>query len=232
MSVFLRLLLAYLLAEFVFPQQQLIKLKTKNGFWGYVIHALVFFALCAVLCLGSLGEIWLQPGPVPLNGWACLALLGFAHALIDFINKADLAVAGRFNTLLFLLWQSVSVLLLFLIFPPSSAQTPRFDNFLIVLAGAVFVTYVLMAFLHFVRKDIWAEEYPTADERYTNIFMRLVLYLLLLAQGFWGYALGAAWVVALLYFRRARVVDVCPVRFYGGLPLAFIAAVIVRTLIY
>jgi hypothetical protein len=237
MTVFWRLILAHMFAEFVLFRNATFNLKQKLGPIGYLIHGAVYFVCALLLTFNYAGITWIDFGFASLNGWQALALLGVFHVFCDIVNRSDTAVGECYNTIFFLLWQTIGVLFIFTIFPIIPAEEILHygsgpDEFLVVLAGAVFVTYFLMMLLYFIKKDLKLEEYPIVDERYATMLFRLILYLTLLTPSLWGYILGAAWLVFIWATKGVRVFDMCNIRITVGVPLTVITAVLTRMLIY
>ena len=234
MIIFTRLILAHLLTDFVIFRRHLFDIKKENRFWGYSLHFAIFAALTLILCWPYMGMVWVNFLGITLNGWQTLPFLAAAHTATDIACKTT---AGRLHTFLFVLWQIVCVSILFLAFPVLSAQqvlavNEHWETFLIIAAGAVFVTFFIKTLNHFIEKDLYGEYKPMFDVNYANMLIRLALYLLLLAPCFWGLALGALWVGFVLITSKIRGFDISPVRLYIALPLAAIAGAVVRYFIY
>ena len=233
MTVFLRLLLAHFLADFVLHRQKLFELKSNKPFLGYGLHGLTFFIVAVALCFDYLHLPWLDFGVFALNGWVMLALASLLHGAFDMLNSSDRMKSERYNTVLFVLWQTVEISLLFLIFPYVPSSPLHFNNFLIILNGALFVAYFIMVLLHYLRVDIATEDCnPAFEESYAAMLYRIILYFLVLAPGFWGYGLGAAWVGFCAYTKGGGIIDVNPRCFWTGTVLTFLTALIVRLFFY
>lgn len=235
MIVFLRLLIAHMLTDFVILRDESLALRRK-GVWAYLLHAGVFMACVTALCLGFMRLPWLTIGGHTLNGWQLFIPLAGAHLLIDYFDKSqNPAYPGR-KTLLFILWQAVAVSVLFYVFPPLSVQqqelvSPLAYKFLIFSAGALFVTYFLSAFIYIIDHDFSRCGPLIADEKYMGMLMRLVLFLLLLAPGWAGWVLGGAWLVFMEFALKYYCIDISRIRKAVALPLTAAAGILVRFLI-
>jgi hypothetical protein len=236
MTVFFRLLFGYMLTEFVFFRNATFSLKQKNKFTGNFIHGIVYFIVLAVLTFRYLDINWVNLGPVSLDGWAAIFILALLHIMSDLLNRSDLAAAANYNTFYFIVWQAIAVLILFLVFPivpfeGTAREDMYLDRFFIVATGCIFVTYVLMMLLFFIKKDLKLEKYPILDERYATMLFRLIFYLLLLVPSYWGYVLGASWAVLIITTKGVTVFDPCNMRISISVPLTIIAAIATRALI-
>jgi len=233
MTVFIRLVLAYLLADFVIFRERIFNLKQKNKIAGYLLHAAIYAALILLLCLPYMDMTWLNIKSLALNGWQTLPLLALAHILIGIADKSESKTCGVCRTVAFLLWQIVAVSILFLVFPLLGVQQTLevnycWENFLIISAGALFATYFISTLVYFIEKDLSGEDKPVFDVKYTSMLMRLALYLLLLAPGLTGWLLGGLWII---FYFVAGGIDVSPARKFVGLPLAVAIAVLVKFVI-
>ena len=226
MTIFIRLILAHLFTDLVIFRRFIFDIKQKSRIFGYLLHALLF-ALCVLaLCLPYMNMVWISFKGITLNGWQTLPLLAIAHTAADIAGKTS----GRFSAVLFVLWQIVIVTILFLAFPPlrSSGASEYWENFLIIVCGALFVTYFIMTLIYFIEKDLAGECKPDFDVNYANMLIRLALFLLLLAPGFIGWVLGALWVAFVFADSSLRGFDISPARIYVGLPLTVIAGALVK----
>ncbi len=235
MSIFWRLVLAHLLADFLFHFNFIYKLKHTKVFAGYFVHGIVFFLAGLICCHNFLAITWINFGSVSLDGTKSIFVLAVLHSLLDKINPSETRAFEGHNFILFLLWQAIEIMLLFVVAPLVVVKGESFivgNRFLFILIGVLTSTYFFMALIHFFKKDFMQAAYPIFDERFVSTLYRLTLYLLLLLPGFWGYMLGFLWAFSGAVFKKPFVIDTCPYRLHGGTIITIILAVIMRLFIY
>lgn len=235
MSIFWRLVLAHLMADFLFHFNFVYKLKNTKIFAGYFVHGVVFFLSAVVCCQDFLFIPWLKFASLNLNGIQSIFVLSILHALLDKINPSETRSFAGYNLFLFLLWQAMEIMLLFIFVPFISVRNQSFivgDKFIFILVGGLISTYFFMVLIHFFKRDFCQGTYPIFDERFVSTLYRLSLYLFLLIPGFWGYLLGIIWAFLVVVLRKPFVVDTCPYRLYGGTAITIILALIMRFCIY
>ena len=235
MSIFWRLVFAHLLADFLFHFNFIYKLKHTKVFAGYFVHGVVFFLAALICCNAFLDISWIHFGSLYLDGKQTIFILAVLHALLDKINPSETRSFEGHNFSLFLLWQAIEIMLLFIVAPFVSVKGERFfvgDIFIFILIGVLISTYFFMVLIHFFKKDFCQGTYPIFDERFVSTLYRLALYLLLLIPGFWGYALGLLWAFLGAVIKKPLVIDTCPYRLYGGSVITIILALFTRLFIY
>lgn len=234
----MRLILAHMFSDFVFFRASTEKIKRERPALGHALHLSVYMLCIIILCRPYMDVPWLMFGGLCFNGWMMLPALLAIHFAVDFLDRADISAAGRFNTVSFLLWQVVAVSALFLVFPyvPLSAEgsfAGYFDKFLIIAAGALFATYFVMMLNYFIRRDLTAAGFPLVDEQYFNILYRIVLYFLMLVPGIACWPLAIGWIALAAFIRKMARIDELPLRIYFATSLTIAAALAVKvTLAY
>ncbi len=235
MSIFWRLILAHLMADFLFHFNFIYKLKNTKIFAGYFVHGLVFFCSAILCCHDFLFIPWLNLGFFNLNGVQSILILAVLHTLLDKINPSETRAFKGYNLFLFLLWQAMEIMLLFIFAPFVSVPNQSFivgDKLIFIFIGVLISTYFFMVSIHFLKRDINQSTYPIFDERFVSTLYRLSLYLFLLIPGFWGYLLCLIWAFLVVVLKKPFVVDTCPYRLYGGTAITIILALIMRFCIY
>lgn len=238
MTIFWHLLFAHMLADFVFHGNRTFDLKKNTLLYGHLLHGAVYFACLAVCVWPFLNIPWVTTWSYTLNGWSVIFLLALIHALIDRLNKADIMTLDGCNAAMFLVWQSVEILILFVVFPVLPVDSPDLKRYifgaklLLVANGSLFVTYFLMVFIHLICRDFLNGKYPSLDAKYLSMLYRLVFFLLFLLPGWYGYVLGLSWGVWSLYYNRSRFLDDSGVRIVIGSAAALIFGIVARFLLY
>jgi hypothetical protein len=237
MTVFLRLVLAHFLAEFVFFRDYISSMKSRNKISGYILHG-VIYALCIILtCGGYLNLPWVIIGEYVFKGWHLLLPVVGIHLLSDTFNRADACSTDSYNTIYFLLWQMIDILVFFLIFPVIPSQELSeyglyADKFFGIATGVIFTAYFVMMLLFYIEKDLQCSDgLGSPDERFTGILFRTSLFFLLLIPSYWGYIFGALWLCFAVFIRAFKVVDISYLRFTAGAACSALAALAVRIFI-
>ncbi|MDR0645479.1 MAG: DUF3307 domain-containing protein [Elusimicrobiota bacterium] len=234
MTVFLRLVLAHFLAEFVFLRDFVSSMKSQKKVLGYALHGIVYMLCIILTCGGYLNLPWIVIGNCVFNGWHLLLPVTVVHLLADILNRADVCRGGNYNTVYFLLWQMIDILIFFLIFPVIPAQELSqyglyADKFFAIAAGAIFVAYFTMLLLFYIEKDLQcAGGLPSSDENFAGILFRTSLFFLLLIPSYWGYVLGFLWIGLVLFTKTLKVIDVSYLRFTAGAVCSVFAAFTVK----
>lgn len=235
MTIFWRLVLAHLMADFLFHFNFIYRLKNTKIFAGYLVHGLVFFLAGAICCKDYLFIPWLNLGVISLNGMQSLLVLSVLHTLLDKINPSEVRAFNGLNSVLFLLWQIMEIMLLFVFAPFVSVKGQSFivgNKFIFIFIGVLVTTYFFMVLIYLFKRDFCKGVYPIFDERFVSTLYRLALYLLLLIPGFWGYCFGGLWAFSGAVLKKPFVIDTCPYRLYGGTVITIIFALIMRFFIY
>ena len=235
MSIFWRLVLSHLLADFLFHFNFIYKLKNTKIFAGYFVHGLVFFLSATICCKNFLFIPWLNLGSFSLNGVQSIIILAVLHALLDKLNPSETRAFQKYNLLLFLLWQAMEIMLLFIFAPFVYIPGQSFfvgDKLIFIFIGILISTYFFMVSIYFLKRDINQSAYPIFDERFVSTLYRLSLYLFLLIPGFVGYLLGVIWAFLVVILKKPFVIDTCPYRLYGGTAITIILALIMRFFMY
>ena len=235
MSIFWRLVLAHLLSDFLFHFNFIYHLKNTKVFAGYFVHGIVFFLTAIICCNNFLNIPWIQFGSLSLNGMQSIFILAVLHALLDKINPSETRAFNGYNFFLFLLWQAIEIMLLFIVAPLVSVRGESFivgDKFIFILIGVLVSTYFFMVLIYLFKRDFCQSTYPIFDERFVSTLYRLALYLLFLIPSFWGYALGLLWIFLGAVLKKPFVIDTCPYRLYGGTVITIIFTLIMRFFIY
>lgn len=235
MSLFWRLVLAHLLADFLFHFNFIYKLKNTKVFAGYFVHGVVFFLLALICCSSFLNITWMHFGSFYLDGTKSILILAVLHALLDKINPSETRSFQGHNFSLFLLWQAMEIMLLFIVAPFVSVKGESFivgNKFIFISIGILITTYFFMVLIHLFKRDFCQGTYPIFDERFVSTLYRLALYLLLLIPGFWGYLLGLSWAFSCVIVKKPFVIDSCSYRLYGGTVITIIFALVMRFFIY
>ncbi|HAH31012.1 MAG TPA: hypothetical protein DCL44_01720 [Elusimicrobia bacterium] len=209
MTIFWRLVLAHLLADYTL-QFNFVNALKRRSVYGMVLHCLTHFVVSAALTWSELGSAWFSLGSFQVNGWLALTLMFAVHFLIDELRIYSMKQLGyRDGTLSLIVDQFLHVYVLFMISPMIS----RGYSFLLpeklvgIAAMLVLVSHVTTVFVYFVEKDIYGKQFPCFDEKYFLIFERLVLWAFFFVAGYWWLPFAVAWICQIFYVRKKRIID-------------------------
>ncbi len=208
MTIFWRMLLAHLLADFTLQFDIVNRLKRKNmlGMW---IHCLTHVVVSLALTWNHLSETWFSAWGTTVNGWGAIALMFAVHYGIDELRIYSMKRGYRDNTASFLTDQAAHVYLLFMICPVSMGASASMtgEKWAAIASLLVLITHFTTVLIYFLEKDIFGKSFPDFDEKYFLIFERLVVWAFFFASGYWWVPFAALWIVQLLYIKRKRIMD-------------------------
>lgn len=187
--VFLKLILAHLITDFVSQTEYFVNRKKASNWW-LLLHASIFIGLCLLLFLPTISKLNILTG---------ILILGAAHYLIDWIKTKY----SKDQTTIFILDQSAHIFLIGLVAVlvdknvsfsilyskiVGLLDSPEIMVFLITLVlvtfgGAVFVGKVTQPFVRQI-DSLGKEEKPGIKYagRYIGILERLLILILILTN--------------------------------------------------
>jgi len=186
MFIFLRLLLAHLLADFALQTDYIYYLRVKFS-WGVVFHSLVFAGLSVILLTPYLNE---------QRTWLLIAILWGSHTLLDKLKNNYIFSTGEDSIWWFLMDQVVHLIIIIggclvmnsmqpMTLPPFYQGIYHSDLFFRYANGYVFTLFVPVALVYYIEKTWWGQErdvlYPSPYLKYTGVFERLAVLSFLLA---------------------------------------------------
>ncbi len=186
MFVFLRLLLAHLLADFALQTDLIYKLRVKYS-WGVVFHSSVF-AVFSLLCLIP----YLSAG----RTWFLILILWGSHTVLDKLKINYIVSTGEDSIWWFLMDQLVHVVIIagvsIALLSNEVIELPWFyhgiyysDLFFKFANGYIFSLFVPVALFYYIEKTWWAGSknvlYPSPYFKYTGVIERMAVLTFLLA---------------------------------------------------
>ena len=72
-------------------------------------------------------------------------------------------------------------------------------------------------FVYLVEQDMYGRDFPTMDEKFVTMLMRLIFFLIVLLPGWRWLVWFVAWFWACLVARKNRLMDLSPFAFYFGI---------------
>ncbi|HAF94870.1 MAG: hypothetical protein A2X34_02825 [Elusimicrobia bacterium GWC2_51_8] len=209
MTIFWRLVLSHLLADFTLQFNFVNSLKRKSVY-GMLLHCFTHFFVSVALTWNTVGSVWFRLGPLEVNGWLALTLMFVVHFFIDEVRIYSMKhLSYRDGTVSFLVDQFLHIYVLFMIspmiYPGHGFLMP--EKWIGVAVMLVLVSHVTTVLVYFIEKDMYDTQFPNFDVKYFLIFERLVLWAFFFVAGYWWTPFAAAWIFQIFYIRRKRIID-------------------------
>lgn len=202
MIVFWRLLLAYYICAVLFYHRRFFTWRDSHPMAATLLQAVAFYAIATLLCASYLIRDWQLAELWPMPGWAGVSLCTVIYVAINSLFGYHPGRTKR-HTLTFLIHDGLIVLGLFACSPLHIVyQTGNFmqEPMTVFFVGLLLVTKVFSWFIYMVESDLYGRDYPTVDESFITMLMRLIFFLIVLLPGWrwvvwfliWFYVCGEA----------------------------------------
>ena len=96
------------------------------------------------------------------------------------------------------------------------------------LVGFLVVTKIMGIFIYAVEKDLYGREYPTIDESFVTMLMRLIFFLIVLLPGWRWVVVWLVWVYACGEAHQNRLLDLSRFSLYFSMVGATAVGFLVR----
>ena len=197
MIVFWRLLLTYYICAILFYNRRFFAWRDKGPVKAAILQVVSFALLAGILCGPYLSMDWQLMEILPLPGWAgiliCAILCTLINALLVYRPNQT-----KGYTATFLIHDALCILVLFGCSPLHMLyHTGNFmlEPLTVFFVGLIVVTRMFNIFIYMVEQDLYGRDYPTIDESFVTMMMRLIFFLLVLLPG-WRWVL---WFVVWVY---------------------------------
>jgi len=209
MIVFWRLLLAYYICAVLFYNQRFVNWRAHHDRLASVLQTICFALVAAAVCGSYLSMDWKLAELWPMPGWVGILV---ASALYSLINRLFVyrLVQNRGYTLIFLIHDTLIILALFVCSPLHVLYDTGnlvAEAHTVSLVGFLVVTKIMGIFIYAVEKDLYGREYPTIDENFVTMLMRLVFFLIVLLPGWRWVLLFVIWMWACIEAHKNRLMD-------------------------
>ncbi len=209
MSVFWRLVLAYYIGAALFYNRAFFAWRDRKPFLAALIQLTVYFMLGAALTWPYLHLPWPLLGIWKVPSIVCLV----AFALFEMLNNKMMVYRSdqqSHHALTFVVHDALALLFIFLCAPTRVLyETGNLvaDPWVIFFVGALVVTKMFNIFIYMVEQDRYGRDYPTIDESFVTMLMRLIFYLIVLLPGWRWVIWFMIWLWACQMARRNRLMD-------------------------
>lgn len=216
MIVFWRLVLAYYLCAVIFYNRRFFAWRDANAKAAGILQFLGFAFLASVLCFEYLAIDWQLADLWPLPGWAGVLLVAFLYTTINrlFVYRTG---QKQGHTITFLLHDLLALLALFICSPLHQLyHTGNFmlEPIVVFFVGVLIVTKMFSVFIYMVEMDIYGRDYPTIDESFVTMLMRLIFFLIVLLPGWRWVVWFLVWVYTCRVAHKSRLLDLSPFALY------------------
>jgi len=202
MIVFWRLLLAYYICAVLFYNQRFFTWRNQKPVAAFAWQGIIFGCISYMVCADYLIIDWQLAELWPMPGWVGVLL---ATGLYMLMNKLFLYRAGQTHgyTFTFLVHDTLTIMAFFVCSPLHMVY--RTGNLMsepltVFLVGLLIITKMFSVFIYMVEQDLYGRDFPTLDESFVTMLMRVIFFLLVLLPGWrwvvwflvWFYACGEA----------------------------------------
>lgn len=216
MIVLWRLILAYYVCAVLFYNRRFFAWRDTKPALASFVQGAAFLCIAGGLCAPYLVLSWPFAALWEVPGYICVLAAALFYV---FINHLFVYRPGQTHghTLTFLAHDTLAILFLFLCAPLSGlARTGNWmaEPWTVCAVGLLIVTKMFSVFIYMVEQDLYGRDFPTIDESFVTILMRLIFFLLVLLPGWrWG-VWFVVWLWACHVARRNRLMDLSRFAFY------------------
>ena len=216
MIVFWRLLLAYYLCTVLFYNRRFFMWRNQQPLGAYVLQAITFGGLAAILCGPYLRLQWPVADMWPLPGWSVIILLSGVYVLINrlLVRRAE-QTKGYTGIFLMHEWAMWAAILacspLLMLYHTGNWMI---ESMTVSCVGLLIVTKVFSVFIYRAEQDLYGREFPTPDESFVTMLMRTTFFLMALLPGWRWLVWMFVWVWACWVARKNRLMDLSHFAFY------------------
>ncbi|WP_424245128.1 hypothetical protein Dip510_000220 [Elusimicrobium posterum] len=235
MIIFWRVLLAYLLIDFVL-QPKKFYVKKFESIWLRLLHGFIFFILALILTRNYLTLTWINIFGFEIHGVGALLILSGLHILIDEIYRRRKAIIKSVpHTAQFVVHETAHLLAIFLLVPDYELNNilnlfP--ETSIILITALLFTAFFPKTLISAYEYDRFDSDYETSADAYISMLQRIIFFFLCLMPGY-------SWIIwctiGLFFFvmlRKQRIVDVSNFNIIVSTIVSIVMGVLVRSQIY
>lgn len=209
MIVFWRLVLAYYICAVLFYNPGFFGWRERRPWLAGFLQAAAYLLIGGALTWQYFDLQWPLLGLWPVPAWVCVA----AFALFETVNNKMMVYrAGqqKGHILTFVVHDVLALLFILLCAPTKvlyETGSLMAEPWTLFAVGALVVTKMFSVFVFMTEQDLYGRDFPTMDESFVTMLMRLIFYLMTLLPG-WRWVLWCAvWLWACRVARRNRLMD-------------------------
>lgn len=209
MIVFWRLLLAYYVAAVCFYNRPFFAWRDQRPIVSALLQGSSFFILCLLFTWDYVNMTWPLLHFFHLSGWVCLIFFSFFYVFIDrlfvYRNGQLKCHAITFLAHDFLIWLAVFLCVPFRVLYETGNWVAA--PWTVTFVGLLIVSKMFSVFIYMVEQDLYGRDYPTIDESFITMLMRLIFFLIVLLPGWRWVIWFIAWLWACQIARKNRLMD-------------------------
>ena len=228
MIVFWRLLLTYYICAILFYNRRFFAWRDKKPLFAALVQAVAFALIAGVLCRSYLTIDWQLAEYWPLPGWTGILIASALYAIINhmLVYRPDQKMG---YTATFLIHDTLAILAIFACSPLHvlyHTGNLMSEPLVVFFVGLIIVTRMFNIFIYMVEQDLYGRDFPTIDESFVTMLMRLIFFLLVLLPG-WRWLLWfVVWFWACEEAYKNRLMDLSRFALYfsifGSAALGFL----------
>lgn len=218
MSVFWRLVLAYYICAVLFYNLTFFAWRDRRPVAAGLVQFFAYFMVGGALTWPYWNLTWPLLGLWDVHCVWCLA----AFALFETVNNKMMVYRSgqqKRHALTFVVHDILALLFILLCAPTHvlyETGNALAEPWIISAVGVLVVTKMFSVFIYMVEQDLYGRDYPTIDESFITMLMRLIFFLIVLLPG-WRWVLWfLVWLWACRVARRNRLLDFSRFALYFG----------------
>lgn len=209
MIVFWRLVLAYYICAVLFYNQTFFSWRDRRPLLAWGVQFAVYFLVGFGLTRNYIDLQWPLLGLWQVPAVACLAAYAFFEALN---NKMMVYRPGqqKGHVLTFVVHDILALLFILLCAPTKvlyETGNLMAEPWIVFAVGLLIVTKMFSVFVFMTEQDLYGRDFPTIDESFVTMLMRLIFYLMTLLPGWRWLIWCLVWLWACRIARRNRLMD-------------------------
>ena len=209
MIVFWRLVLTYYVCAVLFYNQRFFAFRNRHPRVASLLQMGTFALISSAFCLSYLTIDWQLADLWPLPGWMGVLVVSVLYTIINqlFVYRTG---QKRGYTVTFLIHDMLALLAIFVCSPLHVLyHTGNFmsEPLTVFFVGLLVVTKMFSVFIYMVEMDLYGRDYPTLDESFVTMLMRLIFFLIVLLPGWRWVVWFLVWCFACAEAYRNRLMD-------------------------
>ena len=230
MIVFWRLVLAYYICAVLFFNKRFFAWRKEHWAPAILLQGATFGAAAYLLCMSYLQHNWQLAELWPMPGWIGILICAGIYMGVDYLFGYR---PGQMKHYTFHFFAHDCLILLGLFGCSPLHMVYRNGNWMaeplvVFFVGLLIVTKIFSIFIYMVELDLYGREYPTLDESFITMLMRVIFFLMVLLPG-WRWVLWfLVWVYVCGEAHQNRLMDISRFALYFSMFGAAVIGFLVR----